>query len=145
MIHLLDNNTQRLLQSSIQIQSPVTVLKELLDNAVDANSTEIQVILTNCGIDEIMVQDNGCGISKENLKILGNKRATSKDQHTDSSGFRGEALYVIASVAEVSIQSKVENQQGNMLILNQDICETMCNEGTTVVGPRIAFLNQEED
>lgn len=105
-IHLLDKQSQRLMQSSVQIQSPVTVIKELLDNAIDAKATQISVSIAKNGMDSISVTDNGTGISSDGLRIIGKNRATSKEINSETSGFRGEALYVIASISSTDIVSK---------------------------------------
>ena len=103
----------------MHFQSPVTVIKELLDNAIDAKATSVSVSIAKNGMDSISVTDNGTGISSEGLRIIGKNRATSKEVNSETSGFRGEALYVIASISSTDIVSKTEDQSiGYKLSLN---------------------------
>ncbi|XP_043548776.1 PMS1 protein homolog 1 isoform X2 [Chiloscyllium plagiosum] len=108
----LPPDTIRLLSSSQTISSVVSVVKELVENALDANATSIEVKLENSGLDRIEVRDNGDGIKSVDTPVMGIKHYTSKISHhedleaLETYGFRGEALGSICSVAEVVITTK---------------------------------------
>ena len=97
------------------IDRPASVVRELLDNAIDSGSTEISVYIEGGGVGRIRVVDNGCGMTEEDLKLCCLPHATSKIETEDdlyritSLGFRGEALSSIATVARVEITSKTRS------------------------------------
>jgi DNA mismatch repair protein MutL len=98
------------------VERPASVVKELLDNAVDAGSTRIEVEAAQGGIDRIQVVDNGCGIAAEDLPLAFASHATSKLAsvedlcHIGTLGFRGEALASVGSIAQVRLQSRPAGQ-----------------------------------
>lgn len=103
------------------VQRPSSVVKELLDNAIDAGASKITVRLINAGRTSIQVADNGCGMSREDLPFCFLRHATSKINTVDdlyairTLGFRGEAMASIASVAQVTLKSKrQEDESGTM-------------------------------
>lgn len=91
------------------IDRPQAVLRELLDNAVDADGDEITVTIDGGGIDRIKVKDNGTGIERGDMAVIASPHATSKIKTEDdlyriqTLGFRGEALYSIGAVATLTI------------------------------------------
>lgn len=93
------------------IERPSSVIRELIDNSLDAGSTSITVSVTEGGIEKMRVLDDGSGIAKGDLPLLGESHATSKIRdlddlyHITSMGFRGEALYSIAAVSSITIAS----------------------------------------
>ncbi|XP_051874320.1 PMS1 protein homolog 1 isoform X2 [Pristis pectinata] len=108
----LPPSTIRLLSSSQSISSVVNVVKELVENSLDANATSIEVKLENNGFDRIEVRDNGDGIKAADTPVMGLKHYTSKITHhedleaLETYGFRGEALASICAVSEVIVTTK---------------------------------------
>lgn len=102
------------------IQRPSSVVKELLDNAIDAGADQIKIIIQNAGRTLIQVIDNGCGMSKEDIRPCFRRHATSKIRSVDdlfrvrTLGFRGEAMASIAAVGQVTLKTKrVEDDAGS--------------------------------
>ncbi len=97
------------------IERPASVVKELIENSIDARATAIDIHLKDAGKTLIEIKDNGTGIEKEDLEKIFYRHATSKIKTIDdlyailSLGFRGEALYSIASVADIVLQTKTKN------------------------------------
>ena len=105
----MDNDLSNKIAAGEVVQSLVSVVKELVENSIDAKSTEIKVELRESGFKEIKVTDNGCGMDKEDAKLCFMPHASSKltDErelyHIMTLGFRGEALPSIASVSEITL------------------------------------------
>ncbi len=113
-IKVLDQNTINQIAAGEVIDRPASVVKELLENAIDAKATAITVEIKDGGISFIRITDNGCGIEKEDIKVAFLRHSTSKirtavDLVTVSSlGFRGEALSSISAVAMVELITKTK-------------------------------------
>lgn len=111
-IHVLDQYTVNKIAAGEVIERPASVVKELLENAIDANATAITVEIRDGGISLIRVTDNGCGITAKELPLAFLRHSTSKIQTVEdlftvsSLGFRGEALSSIAAVAQVEVITK---------------------------------------
>ena len=115
------------------IESPFSVLKELIENSIDACSTKIEIFVKNGGLKSIIVKDNGIGIEKDDLELAFDRHTTSKINNKSdlfdikTLGFRGEALPSIASVSMVTASSiskgsKIANGSSN---LDENLTETM--------------------
>lgn len=113
-INILEPRVFNRIAAGEVVEKPASVVKELVENCIDAGSTNIVVEINNGGIDAIRVTDNGCGINKEDFPKVFLPHATSKIKNVEdldsiaSLGFRGEALASISSVANVSLISKVK-------------------------------------
>ena len=113
------------------VERPSSVVKELLENAIDADATEINIEVEQSGISSIRVVDNGSGIEQDDLALVFHRHATSKLDadddlfHIRTLGFRGEALASISSVAKVTLKTCTDNENGhevyaeNGVIINQ--------------------------
>lgn len=116
-IKKLDRNTVEKIAAGEVIESPLSIIKELVENSVDAGSKNITVEIKNGGKSYIRVTDDGSGIAREEIELAFEKHATSKISNFDdlytiaSLGFRGEALASIASVSKVVAISKTEDSE----------------------------------
>lgn len=116
-IHLLDNNLINKIAAGEVVERPASVVKELMENSIDAGATAITVEIKNGGIDMVKIIDNGCGIPKTDIKTAFLRHATSKLSKIEdlddimTLGFRGEALSSIASVAQVEMVTKTDDDE----------------------------------
>jgi len=114
-INILDSVIANRISAGEVVENPASIVKELIDNALDAGATQIDVEIVNGGIDLIAIRDNGCGIESADIKKAFLPHATSKISciedldNIDTLGFRGEALASIASVAQVSLTTKTKD------------------------------------
>ncbi|MBO4389667.1 MAG: DNA mismatch repair endonuclease MutL [Lachnospiraceae bacterium] len=116
VIHILDKDTVNLIAAGEVIERPVSVVKELVENSIDAGSTALTIEIRDGGTTLVRVTDNGIGISKEQIRNAFLSHATSKIRSADdlksvqSLGFRGEALSTIAAVAQVEMITRCEEE-----------------------------------
>ena len=148
-INVLTDEMANKIAAGEVVERPASVIKELVENSVDAGATKIIIEIKNGGISYIRVTDNGCGISPEDIKTAFLPHATSKiiDEEDLFSiktlGFRGEALASIAAVSNVEIMSKTADENGTFLEISGGKFvkeETVgCPVGTTVVVKNLFF------
>ena len=136
-VKALDAETARKIAAGEVIDRPAAVIRELLDNAIDAGASKVQVEISGGGIDRIRVTDNGCGMSREDLAICTDTHTTSKISTAEdllslhSLGFRGEALSSIKAVSDLEITSTRNGPAAWKLQLGK-ILPARLNAGTVV-------------
>jgi len=112
IIQLLPDSVANQIAAGEVIQRPASVVKELVENSVDAGSTSIKIYVKDGGRNLIQVIDNGCGMSDTDARLAFERHSTSKIKNADdlfeirTMGFRGEALASIAAVANVTLKTK---------------------------------------
>mgnify|MGYP004653046453 FL=1 len=144
IIHVLDSETIDKIAAGEVVEKPSSVVKELVENAIDSGADKIAVEIKEGGISFIRVTDNGCGIAKEDLEPAFLRHATSKIQSAEdlnsisSLGFRGEALSSISAVSQVEMITKKQNNMlGTRVCCNGGVLEAPedigAPDGTTVL------------
>ncbi len=143
-INVLSFAVANLIAAGEVVDRPSSVIKELLENAIDSGADKITVEIQNGGITYMRVSDNGCGMFPEDLPVAIRRHATSKIKDAEdldaitTLGFRGEALAAIASVSDMRIISKPrEASTGAMLVSHAgvatEVSERACADGTSVI------------
>ena len=142
-LHKLPQSVVNQIAAGEVVERPASVVKELVDNAIDAQADKIEIKVKNGGIDMIEVSDNGFGIPRDELPFIFDAHTTSKIEKIEdlnslvSMGFRGEALSAITSVARVNVASKyTEEEIANEIDFNEkgksSVRKTAKEKGTTV-------------
>lgn len=136
-IRRLPNSLINRIAAGEVVERPASALKELVENAIDAGSGQINIRLEQGGLDLIEVADNGCGMTRDDIALALERHATSKlpDEAIEmvaTLGFRGEALPSIASVARLTIESRIEGEDGWTRIVNHGEVE---NDGPAAIPP----------
>ncbi len=150
IIHLLPDAVANQIAAGEVIQRPASVIKELMENAIDAGATKIQVIVKNAGRTAIQVVDNGKGMSETDARMAFERHATSKITNAHdlfslrTMGFRGEALASIAAVADVELRTRPQGSDiGTFIeiaaskVVTQE--PTACPEGTSFLVKNLFF------
>lgn len=151
IINVLDFQIANLIAAGEVVDRPASVVKELLENAIDAGASHITAEIKNGGSSLIRVGDDGCGMSREDVSLCILRHATSKIKNAEdldgirTLGFRGEALAAIASVSKLRIITKrAQDSVGTLLVCESgkitDITDTGCRNGTTVIAEEL-FAN----
>lgn len=150
IIHQLSPEISNKIAAGEVIQRPASVVKELLDNAIDAGADDITVIIGNAGRTLIQVIDNGCGMSRDDLPLCFERHATSKINSINdlfsikTMGFRGEAMASIASVSQITVRTKrIEDTNGWELEIDggeeKPIAPIATPEGTNISVKNLFF------
>jgi DNA mismatch repair protein MutL len=150
MLKVLPDQISNLIAAGEVIQRPASVVKELVENAVDAGASSVQVIINDSGRTLIQVIDNGCGMTKEEAVLCFERHATSKISkaedlyHISTYGFRGEALASIAACGEITMKSRKEGEEtGTEVCIAESkivsCCETGAAQGTNIAVRNIFY------
>jgi len=150
IIQLLPDNIANQIAAGEVIQRPASAVKEMLENAVDADATEIKLIITDAGKNLVQVIDNGKGMSETDARMSFERHATSKIANIEdlfrikTMGFRGEALASIAAVAQVELKTKKAGDElgsyleiENSLVMKQEPCAA--SNGTSICMKNLFF------
>ena len=149
-IVLLDELTINKIAAGEVVERPASVIKEMVENSIDAGATNINIEVRNGGISYIRITDNGKGIQRDDMEIAFERHATSKIRSADdlkeikSMGFRGEALASISAIANVEMISRTSNEQiGNRIVVEAGRVllfeEAGCGVGTTITVQNLFF------
>ena len=149
-IRILDAATVGRIAAGEVVERPSSVVKELIENALDAGATSITVEVKGGGIDYLRVTDNGCGIEPGQVRLAFENHATSKLQRAEqlddirTLGFRGEALPSIAAVSKIEMTTRAKGQESGVRLRmeggkNPQVQETGCPQGTTLVMRELFF------
>ena len=143
-IHLLEESIAQKIAAGEVVERPSSVIKELVENSIDAGSTFVTVEIREGGIESLRVTDNGSGIAADEVELAFLRHATSKIQKLDDLyniqqlGFRGEALYSVAAVSQLEITTKPAAQPAGVRMVihggqKQSFTEYGCPDGTTIL------------
>ena len=149
-INILDSRIYNRIAAGEVVERPSSIVKELIENSIDAGASKITVEVENYGVKKIKVTDNGCGIEFEDVKTAFLPHATSKISNVDdldkisTMGFRGEALASIASVSMIEMRTRTESSDvGTSIILRggeiEDCSSCACAVGTSITVENLFF------
>jgi len=155
-IRILDDSTVNQIAAGEVVERPASVVKELVENSIDAGATRIFISVKSGGKSFIQIGDNGCGMTREDALLAFEKHSTSKIQYIDdlitlhSLGFRGEALSSIASVSQTTLVTRAapgtldtDSYTGTKLIIDggelKKVEEIGCPAGTTITVENLFF------
>lgn len=146
-IRILPSNIANMIAAGEVVQRPSSVVKELVENAVDAGARQVTVILSDAGRTLIQVIDNGCGMTPDQAVLCFERHATSKIATADdllditTFGFRGEALASIAAVAEVTLKTRRAEDEVGCQVVYDDSKHVSTDEISTPAGSNFAVRN----
>ena len=143
-INILPKSLACLIAAGEVVERPSSVVKELMENSIDAGATKITVEIKNGGVRYIRITDNGCGISRDDVRAAFISHATSKisvQEDLDAIftlGFRGEALASVAAVAHIEMLTKTADENiGTKYCISggeeKELCDAGCPDGTTIM------------
>lgn len=148
-ILVLPDSVKNKIAAGEVVEGPSSVVKELMENAIDSGATDITVELSESGLRKIVVRDNGCGIPREDLPLAVREHATSKIRGIEdierimSCGFRGEALSSISAISRTTILSRIPSSEtGGKLVVSdghENLLEYAGPPGTTVIVENLFF------
>lgn len=147
IIQLLPDNIANQIAAGEVIQRPASAVKELLENAIDAGSEDIKLIIKNAGKALIQVVDDGCGMTETDARMCFEKHATSKIRQVDdlfairTKGFRGEAMASIAAISQVELKTREADQDLGTRILIEGSDNKKQEPCQTAAGTSIAIKN----
>ncbi|MDE6255095.1 MAG: DNA mismatch repair endonuclease MutL, partial [Muribaculaceae bacterium] len=150
VIRLLPDSVANQIAAGEVIQRPASVIKELVENAVDAGATDIRIVVKDAGKTMIQVIDNGCGMTETDARMAFERHATSKIRSADdlfaltTMGFRGEALPSICAISEVEVKTRTKDApmgtrlliEGSKVVAQEPV---MCEKGTVFTVKRLFF------
>ncbi len=150
VIKLLPDSVANQIAAGEVIQRPASVIKELVENAIDAKADNIQIILKDAGRTLIQIIDNGVGMTDTDARLAFERHSTSKIRTADdlftltTMGFRGEALASICAIAQVELRTRTHDAQlGTRLVINGSVCESqepdMCPPGSNFMVKNIFY------
>ncbi len=150
VIQLLPDSVANQIAAGEVVQRPASVVKELMENAIDAGASQIKLIVRDAGKSLVQVIDNGCGMSETDARMSFERHATSKIREAkdlfaiNTMGFRGEALASIAAVAQVEMRSRrAADELGTLIVVEssfvkkQEACQ--CPAGTSIAVKNLFF------
>lgn len=150
IINILPDSVANQIAAGEVVDRPASAVKELLENAVDAGATQIQLIVKDAGRTLLQVIDNGCGMSDSDARLCFERHATSKIKQSDdlfnlhTMGFRGEALASIAAIAQVELKTRLHDNEIGTCVINEG-CQIKsqtpeaCPEGTSIAVKNLFF------
>ncbi|MBD5355000.1 MAG: DNA mismatch repair endonuclease MutL [Bacteroides sp.] len=150
VIRLLPDSVANQIAAGEVIQRPASVIKELVENSIDAGATAITIILKDAGRTLIQVIDNGCGMSDTDARLAFERHATSKIRRADdlfslsTMGFRGEALASIAAIAQIDLRTMLKGESiGTRIVINGSKIESQepeaCAQGSNLMVKNLFF------
>lgn len=150
IIKLLPDSVANQIAAGEVIQRPASVIKELVENAIDAHATSVQIILKDAGRTLIQVIDDGTGMSDTDARLAFERHSTSKIARAEdlftlhTMGFRGEALASIAAISQLELRTRRDGAQlGTKLVINASVCESqqpdVCPKGSNFMVKNIFF------